>query len=656
MKRARYWRLFLFLAVLILPSVGIVVQSRRIALDDIEKRTSAQRERIAAEQESAAAEIGQDMFARLEVVKFREIASSQTTSLQNGTYSDPAVVLVGWTEGDQLVWPWDAESVDNQAVPIKEDTDFAQGLEDARRAEFSASDQAADLYRALIERAHNDRQRAIARLALAQTLVRSNAPEDARKEYLELLSLPWNLTDEFGYSFSSYAATRLAKAGRGRDAVEGVKRALAQSVSSLHQAYRLRSILKTLENSEDREVRDYVQPALNRVSAYVTNLEMLSQMKEARDLQILFPGLGVTATHWKPYPGPNGDLWLIGRAPDGSGPRPLVLAVRAEAIRASVESDRLSRGVGNPFRIAVGGSEGKPLGDRLTELRVILAPGAAPGGVPTGSSSAPLYSLWLLFVVPLTFLGGYLLWRDMRREIRVAEMRAGFVSSVSHELKTPLTSIRMFAESLQIDSSDPKTNEEYLATIVNESERLTRLLNNVLDFSRIERGQRAYALRPTPLQEVVDAVTRTMEYPLQEKGFVLNINVNDGIPPVAADRDALEQAILNLLTNAMKYSGKRRDIDLRVLSENGSAWIQVTDHGIGIPAKEQTRIFEKFYRAHVPENRSIAGTGLGLAMVAHIAEGHGGSVQVKSSPGEGSTFSLRLPLNGSKRHEYDSGD
>jgi signal transduction histidine kinase len=317
--------------------------------------------------------------------------------------------------------------------------------------------------------------------------------------------------------------------------------------------------------------------------------------------------------------------------------------VRAEPIRASVESDRLLRTAGPKFRLVADGSEGKPLGEHLPDLRVVFEPGTVVDGGFV--QEVPVYSLWLLIIVPLTFLGGFLLWRDTRREIRLADMRSQFVSSVSHELKTPLTAIRMFAETLQIGATDSKTHDEYLETIVNESERLTRLLNNVLDFSRIERGQKTYAMEPTPLQDVVQSAVRTMQYPLSEKGFVLNIDVCESIPPVDADRDAIQQAILNLLTNAMKYSGKRRDIELRLCPENGSALIEVTDHGIGIPESEQARIFDKFYRAHVPENRAIAGTGLGLALVAHIAEAHRGTVHVKSSPGEGSTFSLRLPLS-----------
>jgi two-component system phosphate regulon sensor histidine kinase PhoR len=121
--------------------------------------------------------------------------------------------------------------------------------------------------------------------------------------------------------------------------------------------------------------------------------------------------------------------------------------------------------------------------------------------------------------------------------------------------------------------------------------------------------------------------------------------VGEKVPPVAVDRDALQQAILNLLTNAMKYSGEHREIGLRLSTQNGTAVIQVSDRGIGIPEQEHSRIFEKFYRVPIPENREISGTGLGLSLVAHIAEAHGGSVQVDSRPGKGSTFSIFLPLN-----------
>jgi signal transduction histidine kinase len=229
--------------------------------------------------------------------------------------------------------------------------------------------------------------------------------------------------------------------------------------------------------------------------------------------------------------------------------------------------------------------------------------------------------------------------------MRIAALRAQFVSSVSHELKTPLTAIRMFAETLQLDRVDAATRTEYLDTIVNESERLTRLLNNVLDFSKIEEGRKSYRCEPASLADVVRTAARAMAYPLEQHGFVLRVEIDGSLPQVNVDADALEQAILNLLTNAMKYSGSGRRIDLRLARDGRQAIISVRDEGIGIAPADQARIFEKYYRISTPENQRIPGTGLGLTLVEHIVKAHDGSVQVESVPGRGSVFEIRLPLS-----------
>lgn len=250
----------------------------------------------------------------------------------------------------------------------------------------------------------------------------------------------------------------------------------------------------------------------------------------------------------------------------------------------------------------------------------------------------------LALVCGIALFGGYLLLRDVNRDTRMNEVRSQFVASVSHELKTPLTAIRMYAETLAMGRTrDEGTKCEYLETIVNESERLARLVDNVLDFSKIEQGKKIYRLRPTRLEEVAGSAARAMHFPLTQQGFELRLSIPEKLPEVEADPDAIQQAILNLLTNAMKYSGDAREIDLRMSARNGDAVIEVTDHGIGLTPEEQKHIFEKFYRAPSHEERLIAGTGLGLTLVAHIAKAHGGRVEVESAPGAGSTFCLFLP-------------
>jgi signal transduction histidine kinase len=163
------------------------------------------------------------------------------------------------------------------------------------------------------------------------------------------------------------------------------------------------------------------------------------------------------------------------------------------------------------------------------------------------------------------------------------EVRSQFVASVPHELKTPLTAIRMFAETLAMGRSrDERTRGEYLETIVNESERLARLVDNVLDFSKIEQGKKIYRLRTTHLENVAGSAARAMQFPLTQQGFQLQLSMQEEMPELEADPDAIEQAILNLLTNAMKYSGDAREIDLRLGARNGDAIIQVVDHGLGM--------------------------------------------------------------------------
>jgi signal transduction histidine kinase len=248
-------------------------------------------------------------------------------------------------------------------------------------------------------------------------------------------------------------------------------------------------------------------------------------------------------------------------------------------------------------------------------------------------------------VLGIAVVGGYLLLRDVDRDVRMNEVRSQFVASVSHELKTPLTSIRMFAETLAMGRGrDERTRYEYLETIVNESERLARLVDNVLDFSKIEQGKKIYRLRPTRLEEVAGSAARAMQFPLAQQGFKLRVSVQEQMPELKADPDAIQQAILNLLTNAMKYSGDAREIDLRLSARNGDSVIEVADHGLGLAPEEQKRIFDKFYRAPSHESHLIAGTGLGLTLVAHIAKAHGGRVEVESAPGIGSTFRVFLPV------------
>jgi signal transduction histidine kinase len=207
----------------------------------------------------------------------------------------------------------------------------------------------------------------------------------------------------------------------------------------------------------------------------------------------------------------------------------------------------------------------------------------------------------------------------------------------------------MFAETLLLGrTSRAETRHEYLETIVNETERLTRLINNVLEFSKIEQGTKTYRLAPQSLAEIIEAAARVMEYPLVQAGFELRRTLEPTVPCLPVDRDAIQQAVLNLLSNAMKYSGESRTIELTLSSTAREVHISVSDRGCGIPESEQGRVFQKFYRSATAEHQHIPGTGLGLTIVEHVAAAHGGRVNVTSQVGHGSTFSIVLPIPAAK--------
>jgi signal transduction histidine kinase len=283
-----------------------------------------------------------------------------------------------------------------------------------------------------------------------------------------------------------------------------------------------------------------------------------------------------------------------------------------------------------------------PLGDGFVDLHVAWPPGRF-----TAQPAVPglLYGS-MLFVVPgAALLAGYLLLRDVHRETETAELRSHFVASVSHELKTPLTSIRAHAETLLLGRTDSaQATSDYLRTIVSESERLSRLVDSVLDFSRVEQGRKTYHLQEARLDAVAWAAARALEYPLAQLGFTLDVSSDGSAPIVQADREALTQAILNLLGNAMKYSGDARTIGMRTGTRDNEAFVDIVDHGIGIARDDQSRIFERFHRVQSTETAGIAGTGLGLPLALHVVQAHRGRITIVSEPGQGSTFSVRIPL------------
>lgn len=327
-----------------------------------------------------------------------------------------------------------------------------------------------------------------------------------------------------------------------------------------------------------------------------------------------------------------------------SGNRPAMVVYRANA-----ESHDMK-----PLAASSGWGEGKPEVSRNFDD---VFRGLALGIKFQGTSVEELGRSWihrgflLLGFLSLMTIGGLVLTKHMvSKEVALAKLKSDFVSNVSHELRTPLALIRLYAETLEMGRiTTPDKKQQYYRIIRKESERLTALINNILDFSRIEAGRKEYEFRDTDIAGLVRNTLDSYRYQIEQQGFALEESIDPDLPAVRIDREAIARALVNLVNNALKYSTEEKYLGVKLYRENGVVKLVVADHGIGISRRDQSRIFEKFYRAGDPLVHNTKGSGLGLSLVRHISQAHGGDIGVESTPGRGSTFVLTLPVASESR-------
>jgi signal transduction histidine kinase len=623
----------LLLLALLVPCGVLAFLSMRIV-----RQESELRERRHLEEEGREADrIARRLLGRLEQVREQELRSwaDPTRPATQRLYQHPATVLVTRVEGARLIAPWVDDASTREFLEATREPRFANQIRQGEQAELveGQAARASNFYREAVRTSRRPEQRGQALVLLARALGKSSGPPRAAAVHEEILALPSGVIDDQGLPIRLYGASQLAKRPGHEEALATALREVLAEPRWLSPAagYLLRDLSASIA-AVAPDLGEAVEERLREVEqvrALAGEYAKLATLEEAA--RRTTNGEPV----WLPF-GP--EPWLVRTNPQLGDLPASVVVVRAGAISSGLEDP-------GPVGLSTAPApRSRPLGPALPGLYLLAGPADAPAA-EGWNLPQQFYMAALALALTVALLGGYLLWRDVRRELRMAELRGHFVSSVSHELRTPLTAIRMFADTLREGRLEKEeTREEYLDTIVSESERLSRLVDNVLDFSRIEQGRKTYRFRSTSLAEVVRAAARAVQYPLASQGFRLNTEVEEDVKMAQADPDALEQAVLNLLTNAIKYSGDSREIGLRLGRRDGAAEIQVIDHGIGVPAEEQSRIFEKFYRSPTRENELLPGTGLGLTLVEHVARAHGGSVTVESRPGDGSTFSMRIPL------------
>ena len=257
-----------------------------------------------------------------------------------------------------------------------------------------------------------------------------------------------------------------------------------------------------------------------------------------------------------------------------------------------------------------------------------------------------VFGTLILALVATTIIGTVAALVILYREAYLSRLQTDFVNKVSHDLRTPLTSIRMFVETLQLGRlEDPARREEALAIISSETERLSALITRLLDWARMESGKRTFDLRRQPVGPIVDDALRAVEPQRLQTGAQVTRTLAPGLPQIYVDRDALADVLVDLLQNAFKYTGPEKRISVLARAAGPSVEIVVDDNGPGIPGADQKRIFDKFDRGKDPFDRTIEGSGLGLSMVKHILKAHGGKVSVRSELGKGAAFTVLLPAS-----------
>lgn len=606
----------LFLVAVVLPAAALFALTFRYLHQDEEMAR-----RLEPGQKFDAVDQAQrELTASLDAIRLQEVnRRAQSRETSTGLPADPAIVFALSLDKGRLTFPGETSQTLSYASAR-----FISFRDDGQLREFQSRDfaAAAAAYQAALTVARQPAEGCESRLALGRVLLKAQRQVEALAVLRDMLRTCGATTDEQGMPYTLYAAERLismkldlplAEEYLVRLVHEGQQREIPIGLPLVDSM--IRSLLQSIGTISARQ-------ALAEDAQHLANFgQVVALQKELGRVQPL------AEKEWVAY---GTEPWLLKVTPGSSGP-PLMLAVSSTKVAppgTKLVPARTDRSY------AMSG---------FTGLEIELDPNRSFAG---DRAPAAMIAGGIGLILLLTVLSGYLFIHGVNRDLQMAEMRSHFVASVSHELKTPLTAIRMFAETLSLGRmNNEQAKSEYLETIVNESERLARLVDNVLDFSKIEQGKKIYRMRPTELPDVVRSAARAMQYPLSQQGFSLNVSIDESLQSMPADADALEQAILNLLSNAVKYSGEGREIELCCARRNGHAVIAVTDRGIGIAAEDQARVFEKFYRVRSSNTALIAGTGLGLTLVKHIAEAHGGAVDVESSPGKGSTFSLRIPVS-----------
>lgn len=536
---------------------------------------------------------------------------------------------------------------------------------------------AAAAYARALPLIRGERGRGIAKLAQARCLLKASRPEEALAVYDDLATTGAGLFDRNGFPIDALALLQaslaLSELRREGEAAGRLARLVALlrerqwTFGGRGEAALARRALDGLSTGLAERLPEAERLDVDAVRRDL-DLAAARQADEAAVMAALASGSAGAAGPWHggggfalhPVAGAGHDVPVAWRRWSRGGElRLFVLPLDRAALNAVAEASLAAAGRASPEFVAslVASRPGprdpafrepgeltRSLGGSFLGLELHVYPGEAARAWARPRQEVArlgmIAALLLVIVVGLSVIA-----RGVAREVEIARLKSDFVSGVSHELRTPLTTIRIMGEMLALGAVPAGEKQaEYHRNIVSEAERLTRLINNVLDFARIEEGRKKFSFGMGDVGDTVYEVERITGDYARKEGFALTTAVEPGLPPTAFDRDAIVQALINLMSNAIKYGRDDKRIEMGARMQRDSIVLWVQDHGPGIDAREMPRIFEKFYRGGDHMTRQVGGTGLGLSIVKHIVAAHGGSVNVQSRPGEGARFEIVLPV------------
>jgi signal transduction histidine kinase len=568
-----------------------------------------------------------------------------------------------------------------------QNSQFAQSLQSAEFFEFSQKNysQAAELYNKCAMYTYSEQLRAVAFEGLGRCLLSSERSDEAKKVYNELSNSYGQLKNKAGHPYGIIAAFQLFEIAHRKNEEENSLEILltlykqiregtwliSQSVYDFYTS-EIESILNNrLINNKFPEIQKSYNEVQKQSSPYGQTLlfidflerNVIPEIKEKLSLS----RSGNEATQQR-FPGTvEDDRFLVSYTimPDFQSDRTFyggfkwdLNLLRNRMIPKILEDLSIDSGldlkiVNEEDQNITSGIDGLKSAESLVlSFRMFPLPWRLLASHPeikilerSARREVFFYGFLLTVIVALMLFGAVMIARDISRESETNRLKTEFVNNISHELKTPLTLIRLYGETLQRKGN--LTNEEKkdcYEIITKESERLSHLINNVLDFSRIEMGRKEFDFRKGYLQDVIRDTLESYRYHLEKKGFVIHSDITSDLPEMNFDGEAIASVLINLLSNAMKFSAKEKEVTVKLFSNSGNIVLQVADKGIGISEKEIPKIFERFYQSGNKIASEARGSGLGLTLVKNIVEAHGGRIEVESEPGKGSTFSVILPI------------